>query len=227
MNVYKVIYVLDGILHIQSEKPEDAQEIAYDILDKFKRNPSFMFIPTLNVWNVTEDNVIKKPSLEGIDNPEGWDKVKKTFFLLESRWDYYNDGMGSVASVYLDFQNAIQFAKNAVKTFLKEHGYLESDLVIETLESANRYQWWGYDEDGYNDFYIHVIPDNFVDDISVEEEENKRVCNVCRQGMVEGYCIDDGLAYYCSEECLHKEYTPEEYEEMYEDDYAYWTQWEE
>ncbi|MGQ4672472.1 hypothetical protein ACUIJ5_32080 (plasmid) [Bacillus toyonensis] len=79
----------------------------------------------------------------------------------------------------------------------------------------------------YNDFYIHVIPDNFVDDISVEEEENKRVCNVCRQGMVEGYCIDDGLAYYCSEECLHKEYTPEEYEEMYEDDYAYWTQWEE
>ncbi|MFV5897137.1 hypothetical protein [Bacillus cereus] len=45
--------------------------------------------------------------------------------------------------------------------------------------------------------------------------------------MVEGYCIDDGLAYYCSEECLHKEYTPEEYEEMYEDDYAYWTQWEE
>ncbi|CAI8824584.1 hypothetical protein EMIT079MI2_220085 [Bacillus sp. IT-79MI2] len=28
---------------------------------------------------------------------------------------------------------------------------------------GHRFQWWGY-----NDFYIHVIPDNFVDDISVE-----------------------------------------------------------
>ncbi|MFD0769336.1 hypothetical protein ACFQZ1_10735 [Bacillus sp. CGMCC 1.60114] len=45
--------------------------------------------------------------------------------------------------------------------------------------------------------------------------------------MIEGYCIDDGLAYYCSEECLYKEYTPKEYEEMYENDCAYWTEWEE
>ncbi|MCU5097055.1 MULTISPECIES: hypothetical protein [Bacillus cereus group] len=67
-------------------------------------------------------------------------------------------------------------------------------------------------------------------DVTKDDEleiEYKRVCNACKQGMVEGYCIDDGLAYYCSEECLHEEYTPEEYEEMYEDDYAYWTQWEE
>lgn len=46
--------------------------------------------------------------------------------------------------------------------------------------------------------------------------------------MDEGYYIDNGLEYYCSDECLHKHYTEEEYEEMYDDSngYSYWTEWE-
>ncbi len=45
--------------------------------------------------------------------------------------------------------------------------------------------------------------------------------------MDEGYYIDNGLEYYCSDECLHKHYTEEEYEEMYDDSngYSYWTEW--
>ncbi len=38
------------------------------------------------------------------------------------------------------------------------------------------------------------------------------------------YVINDGEEYYC-ENCLSKKYTKEEYNEMYENDEAYWTEW--
>lgn len=44
--------------------------------------------------------------------------------------------------------------------------------------------------------------------------------------MHSGFCIHDGEEYYCSEECLHENYTEEEYHKMYEEDEAYWTDWE-
>ena len=62
-----------------------------------------------------------------------------------------------------------------------------------------------------------------------EEEEELRECSECGKKMTEGYCIDNGLEYYCSEECLHKHYTEEEYLEMYDNGNgdSYWTMWEE
>lgn len=54
-----------------------------------------------------------------------------------------------------------------------------------------------------------------------------KICEVCGKTINEGYCIDDGLEYYCSEECLRKKYTEEEYEEMYQAGAAYWSEWEE
>ena len=54
-----------------------------------------------------------------------------------------------------------------------------------------------------------------------------RFCDVCGKEMHEGFVIDGGCEYYCSEECLHKHYTPKEWEEMYNDDGdSYWTEWE-
>lgn len=45
--------------------------------------------------------------------------------------------------------------------------------------------------------------------------------------MIVGYCIDSGLKYYCSDECLHKHYTKEEWLDMYEDGGdSYYTEWE-
>lgn len=53
----------------------------------------------------------------------------------------------------------------------------------------------------------------------------KRICSECGKEMTEGFVIDGGTEYYCSEECLHKNYTHEEYMEMYEDGEGetYWT----
>lgn len=57
--------------------------------------------------------------------------------------------------------------------------------------------------------------------------ETHRICSECGRPMLEGYVIDDGAEYYCCEECLHSHYSPEEYKEMFNNDIAYWTEWEE
>jgi hypothetical protein len=54
-----------------------------------------------------------------------------------------------------------------------------------------------------------------------------RTCDECGAGMNEGYCIDSGCEYYCSDACLHKHYSPKEWEEAYADGDgdSYWTTW--
>ena len=58
-------------------------------------------------------------------------------------------------------------------------------------------------------------------------EEDKRVCTECGKEMIEGYCIDNGLEYYCNAECLGKHYTDEEWADLYATGDSYWTSWEE
>ena len=53
------------------------------------------------------------------------------------------------------------------------------------------------------------------------------VCSECSKPMTEGYCIENGAEYYCSEECLHKNLTDEEYENLYDEGRgdSYYTSW--
>lgn len=50
-----------------------------------------------------------------------------------------------------------------------------------------------------------------------------RVCDICKKPIKCGYVIHDGLEYYCSDECLATKYTDKEYDNMYDSDEAYWT----
>lgn len=61
------------------------------------------------------------------------------------------------------------------------------------------------------------------------EEEHTRVCSICDKRFSEGYIYEDEYKYYCSNECLHKDYTEEEYLELYDNGNGtfYWTSWEE
>lgn len=53
-----------------------------------------------------------------------------------------------------------------------------------------------------------------------------RTCKICGKAPLQyGFCIDDGYAYYCSENCLHVDYTEAEYLAAYDEDWAYWTEW--
>lgn len=50
-----------------------------------------------------------------------------------------------------------------------------------------------------------------------------RICDECKEEMYDGFVVEDS-EYYCNETCLHKHYTPEQYQEMYEEETAYWTE---
>ena len=52
-----------------------------------------------------------------------------------------------------------------------------------------------------------------------------RICNACGIEMSDGYVINDGEEYYCSDDCLHSAFSEEEYEELCSEDCAYWTEW--
>lgn len=55
-----------------------------------------------------------------------------------------------------------------------------------------------------------------------------RTCSECKKWMSEWYVIWWGEQYYCSDKCLHKNYSKEEWKKKYTDGGDnYWTQWEE
>lgn len=58
------------------------------------------------------------------------------------------------------------------------------------------------------------------------DAEEPRICSYCGQKMVQGYVIDDGAEYYCSDECLGGYYSEEEYDKLCQKRLAYWTEWE-
>ena len=53
------------------------------------------------------------------------------------------------------------------------------------------------------------------------------VCSDCGKIIDSGYVIDNDwiLEYYCSDECLHKHYTAKKYNQMYNEETAYYTEW--
>jgi hypothetical protein len=70
-----------------------------------------------------------------------------------------------------------------------------------------------------------VIAESFVDFWWGTDRPCRR-CSVCGKIMRSGYCADMGAAYYCSKECLHTEYSDEEWErECFANDQSYYTEW--
>lgn len=51
-----------------------------------------------------------------------------------------------------------------------------------------------------------------------------RVCDECGRPMVDGFVFESG-EHYCSEECLYKHVSPEEYIKLYEEGDSSWTTW--
>ena len=48
----------------------------------------------------------------------------------------------------------------------------------------------------------------------MKKEPWMRTCSECGKAMAQGYVVGGGDEYYCSDECLHKHYSEEEWEEM-------------
>lgn len=86
----------------------------------------------------------------------------------------------------------------------------------------------------FADFYRDKWDENTSEDLIAESfvdywwDTNRacRRCSECGKLMREGYCVDMGVAYYCSEDCLHSDFTDEEWaEECESNDQSYYTEW--
>ena len=83
------------------------------------------------------------------------------------------------------------------------------------------------------DVILRMLVDDFIDNGNIQEAideldlEHVRCCSECGKPMYEGFCIENGAEYYCSEECLHKNISEEEYTKLYDDGRgdSYWTSW--
>lgn len=51
-------------------------------------------------------------------------------------------------------------------------------------------------------------------------------CSECGRIMKSGYVVYDGEEYFCSDECKDSWWSEEEWQELMENDNAYWTEWE-
>ena len=81
-------------------------------------------------------------------------------------------------------------------------------------------------DDEYN-----AVTETFQNYIIANGIKYARKCDKCKNGMNSGYLIGNGDEYYCSDECLNKVYTPEEWQLMADDEetdeaFNYWTEWE-
>ena len=72
---------------------------------------------------------------------------------------------------------------------------------------------------------------NVIEEV-VKGNKYARSCNCCGKGMNEGYFANG--EYFCSDDCLHTEYSPVEWQNLSSDgveeeegnDEYYWTEWE-
>ena len=126
----------------------------------------------------------------------------------------------------------------------KEYHMLTKDKVLALLSEAvhGTDKVW-YTDDEMNAFakyfmkekavFVDKLCGNLVDFIitsfieySDSIGEPCRHCTVCGKFFREGYCFNHGEAYYCSDECLHRDFTEEEWKkECKEDDQSYYTEW--
>lgn len=71
--------------------------------------------------------------------------------------------------------------------------------------------------------------EELADELAGAYNTEFRICSKCGEIMFDGYIVFDN--YYCSDECLHKDYSHEEYiklYEEYEDDmncHVFYTEW--
>lgn len=135
---------------------------------------------------------------------------------------------------------------------------IEVEYKIKIKKEKEKYFAYVYDELSHNTQKIECwIEDNYTGNLMAEECNTEaeydavidsfkafiltngikyaRMCDKCGKGMNEGYVVNGGEEYYCNDECLHQIYTPEEWEDMsndeffvqcgLDDDGNYWTEW--
>ena len=64
--------------------------------------------------------------------------------------------------------------------------------------------------------------------MTMAQNKYARKCDNCGAGMNEGYVIEGGVNYYCSDDCLHNNMSQSQYDASHDDGDgdSFWTDWE-
>ena len=70
-----------------------------------------------------------------------------------------------------------------------------------------------------------IVPQDIID--RLRDDYGVRKCSICGRTMTSGFVIGGGDRYYCDNICLHRDFSPDEFEIMHENDpdENYYTEW--
>ena len=108
--------------------------------------------------------------------------------------------------------------------------------VLYNLDSRTIVSWENIIKDfkefgeGFESIYTYINENLLGKNGNCEliyEEDGPIYCSECGKFMLDGFFVDNWkeVKYYCSEECLFKNYTKKEYKKMYKEGDAYYTDW--
>lgn len=207
--------------HKRGYMPKDALQLARDIANQLVKDRAEMDV---SIYVGGRRYKIDKEGnlLYDIDaNPKDYFKYARTPNILSMSFE------GSLYQI-INYENI-----DYLQPLFQKYGLyyeLGNDWNLSAYPIIEK-DWEEFDMIYYREHNIEIT----------EKLTNKKICSECKKELKSGFVIDDGDEYYCSEECLHKHYTPEEYEKMVKnskteftsDDYdysvgqAYWTEFEE
>lgn len=164
-----------------------------------------------NYYDV-EDMLDEEEYPEGIASvkDEDLDEVlyNATFDMLPSGYVAGEETMDKIRRL------ALMAYEEEIPLELGWHDYEDLAYEIVKVPHGHSIQVWGHEifvEDGYNL-------------VTLDGREFRR-CSVCGALMTEGYLCEGDGSTYCSDECLHKEVSEEEYDRLYDEGVMYYTEW--
>lgn len=126
---------------------------------------------------------------------------------------------------YLDINNEnvqaiVEFIKFNIISTNKTKVEIELKDYINFIQMLNNALNKIYRDERYN---ISLAIKEELEEFGLEV----RVCTSCLKIMIEGYVIEGGFAYYCSDNCLEYDMTLDEFKQAYGDGNTetYWTEW--
>lgn len=187
--------------------------------------PSYYVIEDLSTWST---NAALKSKLERYDT--FIDAIKAFLGYRSNPYDYTDEKakltLGvSVGNAEVDIIHVRGDKNCLVADFIgspaintNKH-FLNNMMNLNNLIGIDRIRL--YNTGGFSDVEYKDWTNMFFKDASMDEYV--RTCNSCKNDMFEGYLLEVSGDTYCSEECLHLDVSPDEYEELFNSGDACWT----
>jgi hypothetical protein len=108
------------------------------------------------------------------------------------------------------------------------------DRLTKAVSSTKKKLFTNEELNKFAEFYCDKWDENTSEDVIAESlvdywwntDHACRRCSECGKLMRKGYCVDMGVAYYCSDDCLHSDFTDNEWaKECDSNDQSYYTEW--